>query len=73
MATKLAERKSRGVKGSNRSSRNNRRPITDEQRFDMISTAAYFIAERRGFDEGDPKEDWLEAESQFEESFELEK
>jgi hypothetical protein len=32
----------------------------------MIAEAAYFIAERRGFADGDPLRDWLLAESQVE-------
>ena len=41
--------------------------LTNEQRVEMISTAAYFIAEKRGFKDGDPQDDWLVAESQFDE------
>jgi hypothetical protein len=29
----------------------------------MIAEAAYFLAERRGFQGGDPLQDWLEAEA----------
>ena len=29
----------------------------------MISEAAYYIAEKRGFTPGDPDQDWLEAEA----------
>ena len=32
----------------------------------MISTAAYYRAERRGFNGGDPVQDWLEAEAEVE-------
>ena len=38
--------------------------VTAEQRFSMISEAAYYIAEKRGFSGGDPTSDWLYAESQ---------
>jgi hypothetical protein len=31
----------------------------------MIAEAAYYIAQRRGFDLGDPVEDWLIAEAQI--------
>ena len=34
-----------------------------DDRFQMISEAAYYRALGRGFDGGDPVEDWLEAES----------
>ena len=36
-----------------------------EDRQHMISTAAYYRAERRGFDGGDEVEDWLEAEAEI--------
>jgi len=34
-----------------------------ESRLDMIATAAYYLAERRGFAPGRELDDWLEAES----------
>lgn len=33
-----------------------------EQRRKLIAEAAYLRAERRGFEQGDPMQDWLEAE-----------
>jgi hypothetical protein len=39
--------------------------ITDEQRRHMIAAAAYYRAERRGFRDGDPCADWLEAEAEI--------
>ena len=40
-------------------------PRVDEaQRRQAIAEAAYFRAERRGFDGGDPLADWLEAEAE---------
>ena len=41
--------------------------ITPEQRFRMIAEAAYFIAEKRGFSEGDIQGDWLRAETEIDE------
>jgi Protein of unknown function (DUF2934) len=42
-----------------------RRPTTSaETRLDLIREAAYFIAERRGFEEGDPLADWIAAEAE---------
>ncbi|MFV2056578.1 MAG: DUF2934 domain-containing protein, partial [Thiohalomonadales bacterium] len=38
--------------------------ITQQQRQLMIQDMAYLLAERRGFCNGDPREDWLAAESQ---------
>lgn len=40
--------------------------ITAEERHRMICNAAYFRAERRGFANGDPQQDWLEAEQEIE-------
>lgn len=36
--------------------------IDTEQRQRLITTEAYLIAERRGFQQGDPAQDWAEAE-----------
>ncbi len=38
--------------------------VTDEQRANYILTAAYFIAERRGFTLGKDMDDWLAAEAE---------
>lgn len=34
-------------------------------RHDMVATAAYFLAEKRGFEPGHELEDWLAAEAQI--------
>ena len=34
----------------------------DNQRRSMIAEAAYFYAEKRGFQEGNPEDDWFKAE-----------
>lgn len=39
--------------------------LTPEERYRAIAEAAYYIAERRGFQEGDPAQDWREAEAQI--------
>jgi hypothetical protein len=39
--------------------------VPDEERHRMISEAAYFRAERRGFQGGDPFQDWLNAEAEI--------
>ena len=39
--------------------------IASEQREQMIAVAAYYRAERRGFQGGDPRQDWLEAEAEI--------
>jgi len=36
--------------------------ISEEERFNMISEAAYYRAEARGFDPSEQDNDWLEAE-----------
>lgn len=36
-----------------------------EDRHNMIATAAYYRAERRGFNSGGETEDWLEAEAEI--------
>lgn len=40
------------------------RSVSDDQRRQMIAEAAYYLAERRGFDGGDPVADWLQAEAE---------
>lgn len=42
--------------------------LSTEERRRMIAEAAYFRAQRRGFDGGDPVEDWLAAEREIEEA-----
>jgi hypothetical protein len=39
-------------------------PITPEMRYQMICEAAYYRAEQRGFTNGDPEQDWIEAEAE---------
>lgn len=39
--------------------------ITLAQRERMIAEAAYYRAEHRGFQGGDPQQDWLEAEAEI--------
>jgi hypothetical protein len=39
--------------------------VTGEERHHLISKAAYFLAERRGFISGAELEDWLEAEAEI--------
>ena len=38
--------------------------VTPEARWQMISEAAYFLAEKRGFSGGNPCDDWAQAEQQ---------
>ncbi|QBQ56533.1 DUF2934 domain-containing protein [Nitrosococcus wardiae] len=39
--------------------------LTPEQRWKMVSEAAYYIAEKRGFQNGTPEENWFQAETQI--------
>lgn len=40
-------------------------PVGEEQRRNYIEVAAYYIAERRGFNGGDALEDWAAAEAEI--------
>jgi hypothetical protein len=44
-------------------SRDPRHDFSDEEWHEMVSTAAYFQAEARGFEGRSPDEDWYEAEA----------
>jgi hypothetical protein len=39
--------------------------VSAEERARMVAEAAYFRAQRRGFRNGDPKRDWIEAEAEI--------
>lgn len=41
-----------------------RGPMTPGERHRLISETAYFKAERRGFHDGNPEQDWFEAEAE---------
>ncbi len=41
--------------------------VSDEERMQMIATAAYFKAEQRGFVGGNPEQDWADAEREVSE------
>lgn len=43
-----------------------RTAVTRELRTEMVSVAAYFIAQKRGFLAGCPEDDWLAAEAEIE-------
>lgn len=40
-------------------------PVSPEQRYHMISTAAYYLAEKRGFAGGYEMQDWISAEAEI--------
>jgi len=39
--------------------------MTDQQRYEAIALAAYYLSEARGFEPGHELEDWVNAETQF--------
>ena len=41
--------------------------VPGDVRLKMVADAAYYIAQRRGFEDGDPVADWLAAEAQIDE------
>jgi hypothetical protein len=41
-----------------------RRPLSPDERGELVQRTAYFLSERRGFDPRWDVEDWLEAERQ---------
>jgi hypothetical protein len=43
--------------------------ISEEARQAMIAEAAYYIAEKRGFQGGDPVSDWLAAQREIADRF----
>lgn len=52
-------------------SRDPRQEFNDDEWHDMVATAAYYLAESRGFEGGSPDEDWYEAEAQLREQMAL--
>jgi len=42
---------------------------TAEKRHRLIAEAAYYLAEKRGFQGGSPEQDWIEAASQVDRMF----
>jgi len=70
VSTKPAASKSKSVKASKpavaeKFPAKQKNKISPEQRFQMISTAAYFLAEQRGFAAGYEMHDWIIAEAQI--------
>ena len=42
--------------------------MTDQQRYEAIALAAYYLAAERGFEPGHELEDWIKAETRFDEA-----
>ena len=51
-------------KAGSSTTRASAQPVTAEERWNMIATAAYYRAEKRGFLGGHPAEDWAAAEAE---------
>ena len=43
--------------------------LTESQRHEAVQVAAYYLAERRGFEPGHELEDWINAEVQLDATF----
>ena len=63
-AVKKAEGKVKAGKSEKTSAKNNP-VISPEQRNCMISEAAYYRAEHRGFSDGTARDDWVKAEAEI--------
>lgn len=64
-AAKAPEQKAAPAKKAAKPAAPKRAPaVTPEERWQMISEAAYFLAEKRGFSGGNPCDDWTQAEQQ---------
>ncbi len=61
----MKEQENKAVSGGETRMEGSQAP-TPEQRHFMIAEVAYYRAERRGFQGGDPVADWLEAEAEIE-------
>lgn len=71
-AAHAVERKTTLTKASERKHKKNNKPTPDsvnefsvEQWHTMVSIAAYFRAEARGFGKRSPEDDWYEAEAEL--------
>jgi len=54
------------VQRTKKTSATSTKSITASEREQLIAEAAYYRAERRGFQGGDPVQDWIEAEVEVE-------
>ncbi len=64
-AAKPAATKSKATKPARTAAKGGNSGISPERRRNYIEVAAYYIAERRGFDGGDPLADWAAAEAEI--------
>lgn len=61
---KITKRPAKAAKRAKKSSAPKAIELAPEMRREMIEQAAYFRAERRGFQGGDPVSDWLLSEQE---------
>lgn len=64
-------RKRRAPAPAQETSRDPRMDFTEEEWHDMVATAAYFLAESRGFENGSAQDDWFQAEARLREQLAL--
>jgi hypothetical protein len=64
-ATTAAAKSSQTTRKSARKTESQSPSVSDEQRSQMIEEAAYFRAEARDFEGGDPVADWLLSEQEI--------
>ena len=62
---KKSEKKSQKKPLKAKSAKAKRSLVTPEKRIEMVATAAYYIAERHGFNPERADQDWREAERQI--------
>ena len=70
-AKKAVSRKSVSKAGAKKTAtigKTRRTSLSADKRRRLVAEAAYLKAERRGFESGDPIEDWLEAEKEIDRS-----
>ncbi|MCU7883100.1 MAG: DUF2934 domain-containing protein [Candidatus Thiodiazotropha sp. (ex Lucinoma annulata)] len=64
-ANKAGRKKDKKIEKKTKKLNQKASTITPEQRLDMIATAAYYIAEKHGFDPLRATQDWEDAEQQI--------
>lgn len=63
----ISKGKAGSIRETNRCPENGGDSVSEESRYRMISEAAYYLAEQRGFEGGDEDQllDWLQAEAEI--------
>jgi hypothetical protein len=71
MKAKTVKKAAKTTAANSKTTRSKKPTISDEQRYQMIAEAAYYRAEKRGFDGGDTLLDWNEASKEIDRSLNL--